>query len=166
MKKVYLGLGSNMGERDNLLKEALAMIGESVGHLTDVSSLYETEPVGFDGDDFLNMAVCIETGLSPSGLIGRVLMIESQLGRIRCEKGFLPRPIDIDVLLIDNEIIDSEPLIVPHPRMHQRRFVLEPLNEIAPDMIHPVIGKTINEILLECSDKSRVTKYSLKPDKS
>jgi 2-amino-4-hydroxy-6-hydroxymethyldihydropteridine diphosphokinase len=161
MKKVYMGLGSNLGERIELLKEAIRMIGESAGNIVALSPVYETEPVGMDsGGDFLNMVACIETDLSPSGLLGRILMIESKLGRIRCETRYSSRTIDIDILFFNDEIIESDSLSVPHPRLHLRKFVLIPLNELAPGLVHPVSGRTIRELLSSCSDTSKVTLYT------
>ena len=160
MKKVYLGLGSNMGDRPELLRGAGRMLGESAGRIIEASPLYATEPVGFDGGgDFLNMVVCIETDLSPSGLMGRILMIESKLGRIRCETRFSSRTIDIDILLYGSEIIDKESVTIPHPQMHLRKFVLIPLNELAPDLVHPVLCKTIKELLDSCPDAGKVTLF-------
>jgi 2-amino-4-hydroxy-6-hydroxymethyldihydropteridine diphosphokinase len=160
MKKVYLGLGSNLGERLELLKKAIGMTGESAGNIVAVSSVYETEPVGLDsGGNFLNMVVCIGTDLSPSGLLGRILMIESKLGRIRCETRYSSRTIDIDILFYNNEIIETDSLSIPHPRLHLRKFVLVPINELAPGLVHPVFGKSIKELLDECPDTSKVTHF-------
>lgn len=158
MKKIYLGLGSNMGDREQMLRQALAMIGNEIGTITACSSLYRTKAVGFEGDDFLNMVASVASAVSPSGLIGRLLMIESKLGRIRCEGRYSSRTIDIDVLFIDDQVINSESLIVPHPRLHERRFVLEPLNEIAPELVHPLLGKTAGALLKDCTDESPVVK--------
>jgi 2-amino-4-hydroxy-6-hydroxymethyldihydropteridine diphosphokinase len=107
------------------------------------------------------MVLSVETDLPPSGVLGRILMIESQLGRIRYRCGFkyLSRCIDIDILLYDNEITDQEALKIPHPRLHERRFVLVPLAEIASGLIHPVFNKTILELLKECKDNGKVKKY-------
>jgi deoxyguanosine kinase len=157
MKRVFVSLGSNLGDRHDLLLKAVGMIGASAGKIVSCSSVYETESVGFSGGDFLNLVLCIETELQPSGLIGRFLRIESELGRIRCQPGYESRTMDIDILLLGDEILDTEYLVIPHPRMHLRRFVLEPLCEIAPGLIHPLIGQTVKEILLSCPDSSRVT---------
>ncbi|HVN56756.1 MAG TPA: 2-amino-4-hydroxy-6-hydroxymethyldihydropteridine diphosphokinase [Bacteroidales bacterium] len=159
MKKVILGFGSNMGDRENSLRQALVMTGKEIGNVIAVSPVYETEAVGFDGGLFLNMVAIAESSLSSSGLIGRILMIESKLGRVRCEDRFSSRTIDIDILFIDDEVIDNESLVVPHPRLHQRRFVLEPLNEIATGFIHPLFRETISEILKKCPDSSIVKRY-------
>ena len=157
MKKVFLGLGSNLGNREAILSEAIKMIGESLGKIISSSSIYETEPWGFKSDyKFLNMVLSIETELSPSGLIGRILMIESQLGRIRCESQNSSRKIDIDIILYDNGIIEEHTLKIPHPRMHERKFVLVPLCEIAPEIMHPVLKKTMAELLKACKDKCKV----------
>jgi 2-amino-4-hydroxy-6-hydroxymethyldihydropteridine diphosphokinase len=136
------------------------MIGESAGKIVGISSVYETEPIGLEGGgDFLNLVICLETDLSPSGLLGRILMTESKLGRVRCETRYTSRTIDIDILLYNDKIIESESLSIPHPRLHLRRFVLVPLNELAPDLTHPVSGETIKELLDSCTDNSRVTFY-------
>jgi 2-amino-4-hydroxy-6-hydroxymethyldihydropteridine diphosphokinase len=160
MKNVFLGLGSNLGERNEILQEAKTRIAEVIGTVVSVSSIYETEPWGFESEnDFLNMVLFVKTELSPSGLLGRILMIESQLGRTRCDTGYTSRNIDIDILLYDNEIVRDEALVIPHPKMHERRFVLVPLAEIAPEIIHPVFNKSIASLLKSCKDKSLVRKY-------
>jgi 2-amino-4-hydroxy-6-hydroxymethyldihydropteridine diphosphokinase len=161
MKKVFLGLGSNLGNREENLNKAKVMIGSSIGSVISSSSLYETEPWGFESkEEFLNMVICIETKLSPSGLLGRILMIESQLGRVRCDTKYSSRVIDIDILLYDNDIVNEEALIIPHPKIEERRFVLVPLAEIAPDLIHPVLNKSLKSLLQTCSDKSSVVIYT------
>lgn len=160
MKKVFLGLGSNLGDRAENLRETKIRIEESIGSVVSASSVYETEPWGFVSDlDFLNIVLCVETDLSPSGLLGRILMIESQMGRIRRESQFSSRKIDIDILLYNNEIINEEALNIPHLRMHERKFVMIPLAEIAPDLIHPVLNKSIESLLKSCKDDNKVRKY-------
>ena len=144
-KTVYLSLGSNLGDRRDNLEKAIARLAE-LGNVVAVSSLYETEPVGFtDQPWFLNCAVGLETELMPRQLLGRVLSIEQAMGRRRVRpKG--PRNIDIDVLLFGNSVIDTRGLVVPHPAMHERRFVLDPLAEIAAEVRHPVFKRTIREL--------------------
>ena len=159
MKKVFLGIGTNLGNRESNLKEAVARIEEYIGPVVKSSSVYETEPWGFQTEnEFLNMVVKVETKLTPSGLLGRILMIESLSGRVRGEKQYTSRVIDIDLLLYENMIIDEESLKIPHPLMHERRFVLVPLCEIESQMIHPVLNKSIASLLGACKDKSKVKK--------
>jgi 2-amino-4-hydroxy-6-hydroxymethyldihydropteridine diphosphokinase len=144
-KLAYLSLGSNVGNTEAQLREALARLG-AAGRVVAASSLYETEPVEFTRQPwFLNCAVALETSQTPQQLLAAILGIEEQMGRKRVQnKG--PRSIDIDILLFDNVIMDSKELTIPHPAMHQRRFVLAPLAEIAPDAIHPVLKKTVREL--------------------
>jgi len=160
MKKVFLGIGSNLGERETNLKEAVAGIEENIGHVLYCSSLYESEPWGFKSDNqFLNMVVVVETKLTASGVLGAILMIEAFLGRTRGEKQYSSRIIDIDILLYEDMIVDEVSLKIPHPLMHERRFVLVPLCEIASKEVHPVLKKTIASLLEMCKDKSKVRKY-------
>lgn len=157
-KTVFLGLGTNLGDRENNLSMAVKMIGEEIGKVTDCSSVYETEPWGFRSDNpFLNMVVKVRTSLRPSGLLGRILMIEAKLGRLRSGKGYKSRTMDIDILLYGNDIIKKEDLEIPHPGIAVRRFVLEPLCELAPDMIHPVLKVTFTELLEKCGDACGVS---------
>lgn len=144
-KLAYLSLGSNVGDRAAYLRDAIARL-QSAGHVVAVSSFYETEPVEFTQQPwFLNCAVALETAKMPKQLLSALLRIERQMGRRRIQKKG-PRTIDIDILLFGNAAMDSAQLTIPHPAMHERRFVLEPLAEIAPEARHPVLSKTIREM--------------------
>ncbi len=161
LHRIFLGLGSNIGERQKYLDEAITQAGKLLGSIEAVSSVYETEPWGFESSDkFLNMVVQLRSELNPSGLLGRIMMIESNIGRVRGGKNYTSRIIDIDILLFGNLIINEKALMVPHPKMAERRFVLVPLCEIAPGVVHPVLRKRISTLLKECSDSSNVGFYS------
>jgi 2-amino-4-hydroxy-6-hydroxymethyldihydropteridine diphosphokinase len=144
-KLVYLSLGSNVGDRLTNLNTAIERL-RALGEVADVSSFYETEPVEFAAQPwFLNCVVKLDTEKMPKQLLSGVLAIEKEMGRKR-EKKKGPRSIDIDILLFGNSIIDTKGLTVPHPAMHERRFVLEPLGEIAPEARHPVFKRTAREL--------------------
>jgi len=157
MKKVFLGLGTNMGKRADNLRTAVQSIETDIGRVVKTSSVYETEPWGFLSEEqFLNMVVGVETELTPSGLMAKILSIETLLGRERGEKQYVSRVIDIDILLYEDQIIQEKNLKIPHPLMHERRFVLEPLCEIEQDLIHPLLGKPFKYLLSKCEDSSKV----------
>ena len=144
-KIVYLSLGSNLGDRAANLRLALEKLGD-LGTVQAVSALYETEPVGLTSQPwFLNCAAKLDTEKMPRQLIAGILNLEQEMGRQRKQKDG-PRIIDIDILLFGTSVIDTHALTVPHPRLHERRFVLEPLAEIAPDIRHPVFKRTIREL--------------------
>jgi 2-amino-4-hydroxy-6-hydroxymethyldihydropteridine diphosphokinase len=145
-KIVYLSLGSNIGDREAQLRAAQVRLS-TIGRVIATSSFYETEPVEFTQQPwFLNCAVAVETDTTPEQLMSAILRIEEEMGRRRVQKKG-PRSIDIDILLFADAIMESNELTIPHPAMHQRRFVLEPLAEIAPQALHPVFKKTIRELL-------------------
>jgi 2-amino-4-hydroxy-6-hydroxymethyldihydropteridine diphosphokinase len=144
-KRVYLSLGSNVGDRAANLRTAIKRVS-SLGDVMAVSSFYETEPVEFAAQPwFLNCAVELDTEKMPKRLLGGILDIEREMGRRRVQKKG-PRTLDIDILLFGNSIIQTKGLTIPHPAMHERRFVLEPLAEIAPEARHPVIKRTVREL--------------------
>jgi 2-amino-4-hydroxy-6-hydroxymethyldihydropteridine diphosphokinase len=143
--RVYLSLGSNVGDRASNLNTAIDRLRE-LGELVAISSFYETEPVEYTAQPwFLNCAVTLDTDKTPEQLLAGILEIEQQLGRRRAQKKG-PRIIDIDILLFGDSIVEGPSLIIPHPAMHERRFVLEPLAEIAPEVRHPAFNRTIHEL--------------------
>lgn len=157
MTEAFIGIGSNLGDRvENCLK-ALQMLQHQPGiTLIKVSSFYETEPVEVEGGWFVNGAVKIETSLGPRELLSVLQEIEGRLGRSpRRERGE-PRTIDLDILLYDRLVVESPDLVIPHPRMHERRFVLLPLSEIAGEAKHPVLNRTAEELLHQLQDSYQV----------
>ena len=156
--KVIAGLGSNLGDRFEALQRALELIGREGGEIIAASSVWETEPWGFEADEqFLNMVIVLQTTLEPKVLIQRFRSIEGRMGRKKSGGGkYESRIIDLDILFWDDRVISIPGLEVPHPKLHSRRFVLEPLMEVAPETVHPVTGLTVAEMLEFCEDNSGV----------
>ncbi|WP_435624725.1 2-amino-4-hydroxy-6-hydroxymethyldihydropteridine diphosphokinase [Flagellimonas sp.] len=161
--KAYLSLGSNLGNRFFTLQKAIFEINRKAGKIEQLSSIYETPAVGFEGADFLNACLRISTELAPSDLLETLLSIERHFGRERKQDiGYESRTLDIDLLLYDNEIISSDTLVVPHPKMHERAFVLKPLADIAPQYYHPVQNKDIRNLLQQVKQREALRKSPLK----
>ena len=160
MSKVFIGLGGNIGNVQETFVKVIAIVEEKIGSVINQSSLYKTAPWGFkDQNDFLNKVICVNTNLSPTDVLKNLLTIELMMGRNRnANNKNAPRTIDLDILFYDDKIIADDNLVVPHPRLHLRNFVLGPLAEIEPNYIHPVILKKIKEIAAESSDTSVVKK--------
>ncbi|SDW12430.1 2-amino-4-hydroxy-6-hydroxymethyldihydropteridine diphosphokinase [Aequorivita viscosa] len=158
---LYLSLGSNMGDRFTNLQNAVDSLFKDVGAIFKISPVYETPAIGFDGAPFLNCAVLVNTELSPTKALKAILQIEKKLGRVRNRSGeYNSRPIDIDIIFIDEMIINSETLIVPHPRMEDRKFVLEPLTHLDLQFTHPISHKSIAALLKEIRDDSEIVKQA------
>jgi 2-amino-4-hydroxy-6-hydroxymethyldihydropteridine diphosphokinase len=163
MKKLFLGIGTNLGERNMNLDNALDRIVESIGLILKLSSVYESEPWGFSAENrFLNMVVEADTELSPQEVLAAILMIESLMGRTRSDGGYSSRIIDIDILLYEDLIINEANLKIPHPHIHERKFVLVPLCEIASDLVHPGLKVSFGSLLNSCPDKNDVSKFYYK----
>ena len=161
MQEAIILLGSNLGERYRKLKDARDFINRRAGKIIRFSSVYESEPWGFEGESsFLNQVLVIETDLAPGRLLETMQQIEDELGkkRVSQKEGYASRVIDIDILFYGRQIIETEKLTVPHKLLHERRFTLLPLNEIKGDLVHPVLNKTIRQLLKECPDHSEVYK--------
>ncbi|MEZ2415261.1 2-amino-4-hydroxy-6-hydroxymethyldihydropteridine diphosphokinase [Muriicola sp. E247] len=158
----YLSLGSNEGNRVYFLQKGLFLLQEKAGIVKKISPVYETPSWGFEAGDFLNICIELETRLSPAELLEKVLQIEQLLGRKRSsEEGYQSRTLDIDILYFDNLIQEDDRLILPHPGIAKRRFVLRPLADIAPQFYHPVLGKDTRNLLQECRDKSELRKTNI-----
>jgi 2-amino-4-hydroxy-6-hydroxymethyldihydropteridine diphosphokinase len=154
---VYLALGSNMGNRLANLKNAISLLTPQMV-VKKKSPVYETPPWGYaDQPAFLNQVVMAETYMEAEALLGHLKRLETALGRVESFQNG-PRLIDIDILFYDDVILDSPPLVIPHPRLHQRAFVLVPLNDIASDFVHPVLGKPISDLLLDV-DRLNIDEY-------
>lgn len=166
MNTVYLLLGSNLGKRESYLAQAIELLSKSVGKISAKSSVYNTMPwpeqkaLKSEGnqDDFLNQAICIETILPANELLETILSIEVKLGRKR-DKKWESRTIDIDILFYNSVIITTPSLTIPHPFLHERKFVLRPLAEIAENLVHPILNKSIKMLLSENTDNLSVNLF-------
>ena len=155
-ESVFVLLGSNLGDRELLVNQACKIMGERCGEIVAKSRLYESEPWGFQAEHwFLNQVVELKTSLSPDALMTELLAIEKELGRDRTtpHEGYVSRPMDLDILYWGRDlIVEKQHVIVPHPRLHQRKFTLLPLCDVAPDYVHPILKKTNRQLLDECQD--------------
>jgi 2-amino-4-hydroxy-6-hydroxymethyldihydropteridine diphosphokinase len=157
MNRVFLLTGSNLGENFSMLKMAEKSIIRDIGKLSHKSGVYKSEPWGYKSKRlFFNQCIEVETELNAFSILEKIFKIESEMGRQRMNNGYSDREIDIDILFYNQDIIEDDKLIIPHPRMHLRRFALHPMNEIAGDFVHPVFKKAISELLKICIDDSSV----------
>lgn len=158
MNTAYLLIGGNLGDRAAYLELASKHIEALCGRITSSSSIYETAAWGNTNQPaFLNQAIQLMTPMAPEDLLEQLLAIELEMGRVRSQK-YGPRTIDLDILMIDDKVLDTPNLSIPHPQMQHRRFALLPLNEIAPSLRHPVLNKTVSELLVNCTDTLDVQK--------
>ncbi len=159
MHKVYLGIGGNIGNKQNNFEEVYQIIENEVGKIIKSSSIYETPPWGFHADDpFWNSVIEIDTLLEDVELLWKIHEIEDRFGRKRGKELYESREMDIDILYFDDIYVETNTLIIPHPRIHQRKFVLVPLAEIAPELKHPLLRLTSLEMLQNCKDRSLIKK--------
>jgi len=163
MPDVYLILGSNLGDRMKNLQKANELISKDIGKIINKSSVYETEPWGFNHSiNFLNQVLKIFTSLKPEEVLGVILKIEKLFGRKRNNNIYAARVIDIDILFYNDKVIKSDKLIIPHPKIQERMFVLVPMAELQPDLIHPELQAPISQLKNECTDIKWVREYKFK----
>ena len=154
---VYIALGSNKGDRLKYLQDAVDAVFREIGKVNAIAKVYNTPAFGFEGDDFLNTCICVESIFSAELILEKLQTIENRLGRERTQtEGYESRTIDLDILLFDRDIISSETLTIPHSQLSKRKFVLKPLHDIASKLNHPQLEKTVSELLESCEDQSNV----------
>tara|TARA_B110000858_G_scaffold94338_1_gene108739 strand:- start:208 stop:690 length:483 start_codon:yes stop_codon:yes gene_type:complete len=158
MSKVYFSIGSNKGNRSGLINEAIDKIDIIIGKVVLKSSIYETKSWGFNSNNFYNICILLESTLTPELILNKILTIEKDMGRLKTTDQYSDRCIDIDILFFDNMIVNSKSLEIPHPRIQLRKFVLTPMLELTPDLIHPILNKSIRQLELECDDKDQPIK--------
>ena len=158
MSKVYFSIGSNKGNRSGLINEAIDKIDIIIGKVVLKSSIYETKSWGFNSNNFYNICILLESTLAPELILNKILTIEKDMGRLKTTDQYSERCIDIDILFFDNMIVNSKSLEIPHPRIQLRKFVLTPMLELTPDLIHPILNKSIRQLELECIDKDQPIK--------
>jgi 2-amino-4-hydroxy-6-hydroxymethyldihydropteridine diphosphokinase len=158
MSKVYFSIGSNKGNRSGLINEAIDKIDIIIGKVVLKSSIYETKSWGFNSNNFYNICILLESTLTPELILNKILTIEKDMGRLKTTDQYSDRFIDIDILFFDNMIVNSKSLEIPHPRIQLRKFVLIPMLELTPDLIHPILNKSIRQLELECVDKDQPIK--------
>ena len=151
MSKVYFSIGSNKGNRSGLINEA-------IGRVELKSNIYETKSWGFNSNNFYNICLLIESSISPDLILNKILIIEKEMGRLKTGDQYNDRCVDIDILFVDDIIVNSKNLIIPHPRIQLRKFVLTPMLDLAPDLIHPILNKSIRQLDLECDDNDQPIK--------
>jgi len=155
---VYFSIGSNKGNRSGLINEAIDKIDIIIGKVVLKSSIYETKSWGFNSNNFYNICILLESTLAPELILNKILTIEKDMGRLKTTDQYSDRCIDIDILFFDNMIVNSKSLEIPHPRIQLRKFVLTPMLELTPDLIHPILNKSIRQLELECIDKDQPIK--------
>jgi 2-amino-4-hydroxy-6-hydroxymethyldihydropteridine diphosphokinase len=161
-KTVYIALGSNKGNKMQYLQSAVTLVFEEIGAIKKISKVYKTPALGFEGDDFYNACIKIETEFKVKTVLKKLQAIEFKLGRqIKTIKGYQSREIDLDILFYDDAIVEDKNLSLPHPEMHKRKFVLQPLSDIAQGVEHPVLKKTTEILLAECADESVIEPISI-----
>jgi 2-amino-4-hydroxy-6-hydroxymethyldihydropteridine diphosphokinase len=161
MTRVYFLLGGNIGNREELLSEAIRKMTNQLDEFVQASALYETEPWGFTHEqNFLNQVVVFDSELAALDILDKTQLIEKELGRVRKTTQYCERTIDIDILFYGDEQIENERLSVPHPRIQERSFALHPLEELIPEFIHPILKKSIKQLKEECTDKLKVNTFN------
>ena len=153
MSKVYFSIGSNKGNRSGLINEAIDKIDIAIGRVELKSNIYETKSWGFNSNNFYNICLLIESSISPDLILNKILIIEKEMGRLKTGDQYNDRCVDIDILFVDDIIVNSKNLIIPHPRIQLRKFVLTPMLDLAPDLIHPILNKSIRQLELECDEE-------------
>ena len=162
MAEVCILLGGNLGDKSKIFEETRKQIGKKIGSITKLSSVYITEPWGFDSELFWNQAIIVSTTLNPHQILHETQAIERDMGRIKNAQHYEARVMDIDLLFYDDLQLNTTDLTLPHPKMEERKFVLVPLNEIAPEKRHPVSGRKVKEMLLRCKDRLKVERIDQK----